>query len=434
MPDLVGMQYGKAKVVVENAGLVFAETMFAESYEARNTVLDQAPARGQMVYAGDRVAVAISRDSYARWLPAIYQRSDLAGRNLVKELLWVTQHLFGSVEEMLDIGFTYYDPYEAPEKFLSWLASWTAMVLEEDWPTSKKRRLIKRAVELYRIRGTLRGLKLFISLFTGHEPDIRENEWPFRGWRVGISSQMGIDTVILPPLNLARTFIVEMPTAYNDLSPESVVRIHEIVRMEKPAHTQYWLRFAAESNAPELREFFAIGTRSGIGIGQEILRAALGGEATTAEAAADARTTAMMAAQSGGEFPTNTRIRRPLPKAARADLAPIEGREVRSSEEGFGASARQMSAVVAPVDATAPRTAQSDAAPVPESNVVQPMPEEANDTEEHPVRGRTSETKISSTSKKLADEMKRERDKNDDESRDPPTSVRGKKPDPKKTK
>jgi phage tail-like protein len=386
-----------------------------------------------MIYAGDRVAVAISRDSYARWLPAIYQRSDLAGRNLVKELLWVTQHLFGSIEEMLDIGFTYYDPYEAPEKFLSWLASWTAMVLEEDWPTPKKRRLIKRAVELYRIRGTLRGLKLFISLFTGHEPDIVENEWPFRGWRVGISSQMGIDTVILPPLNLARTFIVEMPTAYNDLSPESVVRIHEIVRMEKPAHTQYWLRFAAESNAPELREFFAIGTRSGIGIGQEILRAALGGEVTTTEAAADARTTTMMAAQSGAEFPTNTRIRRPLPKAARADLAPIEGREVRSSEEGFGASARQMSAVVAPVEGTAPRTAQSE--PPPESKVVQPMREDTKDTEENVVRGRTSETKISSTPKKLADEMKRERDKNDDESRDPPTSVRGpKKPDPKKTK
>src|SRR5277367_5506130 len=122
--------------------------MFTESYAARNTVLDQSPQRGQMVYAGDRVAVAISRDSYARWLPAIYQRSDLAGRNLVKELLWVTQHLFGSIEELLDAGFTYYDPYEAPEKFLTWLASWTAMVLEEDWPTSKKRRLIKRAVEL----------------------------------------------------------------------------------------------------------------------------------------------------------------------------------------------------------------------------------------------------------------------------------------------
>jgi phage tail-like protein len=414
---------------------VFAETMFAESYEPRNTVLDQAPGRGQMVYAGDRVAVAISRDSYARWLPAIYQRSDLAGRNLVKELLWVTQHLFGSIEEMLDVGYQFYDPYEAPEKFLTWLASWTAMVLEEDWPIPKKRRLIKRAVELYRIRGTLRGLKLFISLFTGHEPDIRENEWPFRGWRVGISSQMGIDTVILPPLNLARTFIVEMPTAYNDLSPESVVRIHEIVRMEKPAHTQYWLRFAAESNASELREFFAIGTRSGIGIGQEILRAGQGGETTTSEAAADARTTMMMAAQSGAEFPTSTRIRRPLPKAPRADLAPIEGREVRSSEEGFGASARQMSAVVAP-EGTGPRTAQSTGqttTTVPESNVVTPMPD-GPDTEEHAVRGRTSETKISSTPKKLADEMKREREKNDDESRDPPTNVRGKKPDPKKTK
>src|SRR5262249_19154170 len=143
-------------------------------------------------------------------------------------------------------------------------------------------RLIKRAVELYRIRGTLRGLKLFISLFTGHEPDIRENEWPFRGWRIGVTSSMGVDTVVLPPVNLAHTFVVEMPTAYRDLSPEAVIRIHEIVRLEKPAHAQYYLRFAAEAREAELREFFVIGTRSGIGIGQEILRRSEGADAPPA--------------------------------------------------------------------------------------------------------------------------------------------------------
>ena len=41
--------------------------------------------------------------------------------------------------------------------------------------------------------------------------------------------------------------------------------------MEKPAHVQYYLRFAAEEGDAQLREFFAIGLRSGIGIGDEIL-------------------------------------------------------------------------------------------------------------------------------------------------------------------
>ena len=41
--------------------------------------------------------------------------------------------------------------------------------------------------------------------------------------------------------------------------------------MEKPAHTHYYLRFAEEKGDVELREFFAIGLRSGIGIGAEVV-------------------------------------------------------------------------------------------------------------------------------------------------------------------
>jgi phage tail-like protein len=403
MPDLVGMQYRKAKLVAENAGLSLQHVLFTESYEARNTVLQQAPQRGQMVYAGDTVAVAISRESYVRWLPSIYQRSDVSGRNFVKELLWITQHLFSSVEEILNVGHTFYDPYEAPERFLPWLAGWTAMVLEEDWPVAKKRRLLKRAVDLYRIRGTMRGLKLFVALFTGHEPEIRENEWPFRGWRVGTAtSAIGVDTVVLPPVNLAHTFIVEMPMAYKDFTPEAVIRIHEIVRMEKPAHTQYYLRFAAEGGAAELREFFVIGERSGIGIGQEILRTGHeeGGSDTTELPRALTATTQMQ--RPVEDFPPPTRQRRALTNVARADNAPVEGREVRSSEEGFGASAREMQAV----DTRSGRTLKAEAAPTVESGAVPSKPMDASDTDENAV----------------------------DDGRDPPTKIRRKKTDPKPPK
>jgi hypothetical protein len=48
--------------------------------------------------------------------------------------------------------------------------------------------------------------------------------------------------------------------------------------MEKPAHTQYYLRFAEEKGEVELREFFAIGLRSGIGIGAEVVQTIEGDE------------------------------------------------------------------------------------------------------------------------------------------------------------
>lgn len=271
VPDVVGQPLAKARMVIENAGLTVDAVLFRESYEDRNTVLEQAPLRGQMVYEGSRVTLHVARRGYMELLPAIYRRSDAVGRNIVRDVCFIYEHMFGSVEETLDRGFTYYDPLECPPEFLTWLASWTAMVLDHDWPIEKKRALLKRSVDLYRIRGTPRGLALFLKLFIGHEPIIEENRWPFRGFRVGIDARVGIDTVVLPPVDLAHCFTITVPIKFTDVTPEMVVRVHEIIQMEKPAHVQYYLRFAADEGDAQLREFFAIGLRSGIGIGHEIL-------------------------------------------------------------------------------------------------------------------------------------------------------------------
>ena len=362
MPDVVGLPLRKARLLVQNVGLVVDAITFQESYEVRDNVLAQKPMRGQMVYAGDKVTLTVSRESYVKWLPSIYQRADLNGRNFYRDFLWIVQHLFGSVEEILDVIHQHFDPYEAPEKFLPWLASWSAMVREEDWPIEKKRRLIRKAIELYRIRGTVKGLKLFISLFTGHEPDIKENQWPFRGWRIGASSEIGTDSVVLPPVNLAHTFIVEMPVSYKDVTPEAVIRIHEIIQMEKPANTQYYLRFASEGGGNDLSEFMAIGggVIGGIGLGagedeaitseEDLKRAEAEAERAqkSPQASADSKKTQML--EIDAQFQPMPRTRPPLPKAPRADTAPVEGKEgPRSSKAGgFEGAAREM----APISAT----------------------------------------------------------------------------------
>jgi hypothetical protein len=63
-----------------------------------------------------------------------------------------------------------------------------------------------------------------------------------------------------------------MPMKYEDVTTDMVIRIHQIIQAEKPAHTHYYLRFAEEQGEVELREFFAIGLRSGIGIGAEVVQ------------------------------------------------------------------------------------------------------------------------------------------------------------------
>jgi phage tail-like protein len=273
VPDLVGKHLTKARLIIENAGLKVDAVLFRESYEEKDIVLEQKPARGQMIYAGDPVTLFVSRKGYLHLLPAIYRRSDATGRNFVRDLCWILEHMFGPVEDLLDKVHTYFDPQECPEDFLPWLAGWSAMLVDLDWPVEKKRAIIRSAIALYGIRGTVKGLKRFLEIFTGHEPKLIENEWPFKGFRIESQAAIGVDSVILPPVHLARCFIVEMPVKFTDVSPEMVIRIHQIVQMEKPANTHYYLRFAAESAGSELREFFSIGVRSGIGIGAEVVDA-----------------------------------------------------------------------------------------------------------------------------------------------------------------
>lgn len=277
VPDVVGRPLEKARIVLEDAALKRVVTLYRESYEDRDTVLEQRPARGQMVYEGTEVTIWVARRGFVEHLPAIYRRSDAVGRNLVRDLCFVFEHMFDSIERNLNDGWRFYDPHVAPIEFLDWLSGWTAFTLDLDWPEAQKRALVKRAVDLYRIRGTKRGLTLFLKLFTGHEPEIKENEWPFKGFRVeGDGAEEGariaLDSVVLPPVDLAHCFVVKMPIRFEQVTPEMIIRIHQIIQLEKPAHTHYYLQFAEEEGEVELREFFAIGLRSGIGIGAEVVQ------------------------------------------------------------------------------------------------------------------------------------------------------------------
>ena len=55
----------------------------------------------------------------------------------------------------------------APADLLLWLATWVALVMDENSPELRRRRLIREAVEIYRWRGTRRGLSRYLEIFTG---------------------------------------------------------------------------------------------------------------------------------------------------------------------------------------------------------------------------------------------------------------------------
>jgi phage tail-like protein len=128
-----------------------------------------------------------------QYLPAIYQDDPYLGQFLVpfEEALDGFDDLLSSVDR-------YFAPALTDPDFLPWLANWVALVLDENWPESKRRRLIGEAVELYRWRGTLKGLKRYLEIYTALEPEIRECRWP-GGMQIGVASQIGHFSVDPPP-------------------------------------------------------------------------------------------------------------------------------------------------------------------------------------------------------------------------------------------
>jgi phage tail-like protein len=113
--------------------------------------------------------VPATRSSYLQHLPGIYQESEFLGRFLL-----IFEHIFSPVERTAGSTWVYFDAGLTPEDFLPWLGSWIGLVLDARMPAENKREVIRAAPELYRWRGTKRGMREFLKLFTGIEPEIIE--------------------------------------------------------------------------------------------------------------------------------------------------------------------------------------------------------------------------------------------------------------------
>ena len=116
------------------------------------------------------------RDTYLRYLPAVYQE-DERSRDFLARFLSLFETFFAGTEARIAHIARYYDadsPLAAGD-FLRWLASWLAVSADEGWGEEQLRALVKRAPEIYRQRGTREGLEAMIEIFTGERPLIVEH-------------------------------------------------------------------------------------------------------------------------------------------------------------------------------------------------------------------------------------------------------------------
>src|SRR5438552_1042296 len=179
-PPLVGLSIGQARRVAKKRAQAKLEFKLVDSEEKALTVVRQFPEAGDELNDARIVKVELATRPWINYLPGIYQDSDEENADFLQRFLLISCHLTSGIEENLEFIHELFDPRITNAAWLPWLASWLAMPLLEGWDEEKRREIIQRTPELYRLRGTAAGLKLALRLFADVEAAINDGEWPYQ--------------------------------------------------------------------------------------------------------------------------------------------------------------------------------------------------------------------------------------------------------------
>jgi phage tail-like protein len=186
-------------------------------------------------YSGGRretPEVASSRGLLRNGLPAIYREEDFGMR-----FVGALEELLDPIVAVLDALPAHFDPNHAPEDILELLSAWLGVDLDESQDIRHQREMVRRAAELGRRRGTVKGLELALAL---HFPEL-----PLR-----VEDNGGV-------IYAGRPAPAESPSAsfivYCDRPVEENVQaaIARCIEQYKPVHSTYRLRVKAAKKKVE---------------------------------------------------------------------------------------------------------------------------------------------------------------------------------------
>jgi phage tail-like protein len=164
----------------------------------------------------------VSPHPLGQTLPALFQEDDFTQR-FVSAFDAALAPIFAT----LDNFPSYLDPWLAPEDFLEWLGSWFGIVLDESWSLERRRALITRAFEFYRMRGTSSGLREQIEVLTGGSVELHETG--------GVSSS----TTAGGALPGSPNFALLVRVTVDDPATIDAARLDRLVMAAKPAYVTH---------------------------------------------------------------------------------------------------------------------------------------------------------------------------------------------------
>jgi phage tail-like protein len=260
VPDVSGQSLTNARIMLASAGFESTRVHYVEDYAPEFTVVEQMPRYGTLVPRETEVVLQVSRRSLLGFLPRIFQQTEVeGGGTFLRSFLNIIQHTYDSYSGRISRIHQLFDPRTTDPDFLPWLGSWLAIGLNPDWTELQRRKMLMAATQLFPHRGTAHAVSEFVRIYVGANVAVEENTWPFKGFRIGVHSTVGEDTVILPPMNLNHCFVVRLDKPVTRVPDQEIIKIHQIIQAQKPAHTSYFLAFSDEEASGVMGAFMTIG-------------------------------------------------------------------------------------------------------------------------------------------------------------------------------
>ncbi|HLZ32148.1 MAG TPA: phage tail protein [Chloroflexota bacterium] len=167
------------------------------------------------------------------YLPRMFRGPE---HELLGRFLLIFQRMLEPIERTIDNRAYYLDPAMAPAAVLPWLAAWLDLAAVAELDERRQRELIARAVELYRWKGTRRGMRAELELRTGARALVVEH---FDGLRLGQDSAMGLNTQLGQPIDGSVVVTLVWP---HTPDVDERRRADELVSEIKPAHVGHVVR------------------------------------------------------------------------------------------------------------------------------------------------------------------------------------------------
>lgn len=111
-----------------------------------------------------QVVVHYPRNSYLRYLPAVFGSSD-AGRAFLERFLSIPQTEWDDLRRRISMTARYFDPRAVPEEGLDYLGSWLDATFEPGWTADQRRRVLTVLPSIRAERGTVRAVQVMGGVY-----------------------------------------------------------------------------------------------------------------------------------------------------------------------------------------------------------------------------------------------------------------------------